>query len=266
MKSSTKEPHANKSRGVEEQGFKSYQPSQWYRPLLCQLRMHRGVWTYATGGSCDQWRNCTVCGQTQRRTKHTWDHKRDYAAERHECTRCGKFEIWGTTREDLITGLHAAGVSARLAKRGRFEENTGKDSMGLIDIEHSPISWINVRKWDNEGPVYETDLGMPDSRSLPDVSIRSVRVRAFPVFGNVIDVRWQGNDTALSVAQHLTADPAIRADIIANRDEITVRTCPQYGCWLIPRSTKNAPSASQWHCYEKIAANLLTSPLTQAEK
>jgi len=170
------------------------------------------------------------------------------------------------TRENLILGLHKLGISAKIAKRRRPEQKTGENSIGLIDIENSPISWINVRNWwDYEGPEhYATDYGIPDSRPLPDIKIRSVRVRNFPLLGNVIDVRWKGNN--MNVAHHLTKDEAIREAIIASHSEITVLTHPKQGCWLIPRSGREVPKPSQWDCYQRIAAKLLVAPLTHGEK
>jgi hypothetical protein len=258
MKKSTRPHNFNKNTGIKDPGHIGYEPVQWLR---CHLGIHCGTWTYTTMGNCAQERSCTNCGRRQTRVKHVWDHRRDYSTEGRECTRCKKIERWGTTREDLIMGLYMAGVSATLAQRGRPEEGTGRGSMGLIDIARSPISWINVRKWDNEGPVYATDYGVPDPRPLPYIKIKSVRVRTFPLFGNVIDVRWKGNGPVSSLLQNITADRAIRAAIMANRDEIVVSTCPELRCWLIPRMTKDAPLASQWDCFQRIASTLLVSPL-----
>jgi hypothetical protein len=145
----------------------------------------------------------------------------------------------------------------------------GDGSMGLIDIENSPIPWINIWcRGSGEGITYGMDYGIPDPRPLPHIYIRSVRIRDFPLFGNVIDVRWNVNYAIrrdykedLRMAQHLTTDQAIRTAIIFNRDEITVYTRPEHGCWIIPHNGIEAPNPSQWECYQRIAT-VLTAPLT----
>jgi hypothetical protein len=293
-------PEKEKARlAIDEQrGYQGAKRTPWYARILCMLKIHSGPWVYLTKGACGQFRACVGCGQTQTRTKHQlewqyvnqraceqnkvclqcgganrglrirheWDCKRDYASERRQCTHCGKVQIWGTTREQLCKELGALGLNAGLAKRGRPEEKSATFSMGLVEIVGSPIRWVNVRKWDNEGPVYATEYGVPDSRNLPTLQIRSVLMKSFPVFGRAIDVRWKGDDKGTGAAQRLSADPAVRAALMASGRNVTVHTSPECRCWLIPHSTKHAPSALRWDCFEKIAANLLANNMTRVER
>ena len=167
-----------------------------------------------------------------------------------------------TTRDKLCAGLRAMGVGAWMAERGRPEEKTGKGSLGVIDIGQGPIRWVNVREvGDSENTAYMTEYGVPDQRHLPQLQIRSVRVKTFPVFGRVIDVRWKGNDLGLGIAQRLSNDESIRGAIMGTRDEVTVQACSYLGCWLIVRDTEAAPSQEQLGCYQAIAENLLVQRL-----
>jgi hypothetical protein len=182
------------------------------------------------------------------------------------CVRCGAEENRGSTREDLFQGLRAIGVSAVLAPRGRPEEGSGQNSIGLIDIYQSSIHWVNVRKWYNEGTYFATDYGVQDSRTLPRIKMRSVRVRSFPILGTVIDVRWQGDDKGTGAAVRLAADLSLKAAIMFGAAEITVRTSPEFGCWLIPHPTKDAPPPELWRCYELAARRLPETPPTGVKR
>ena len=162
------------------------------------------------------------------------------------------------TRDKLCAGLQAIGVDARTAERGRPEEKTGAGSLGVIDIGRSPIRWINVRVYDaGETTVHITEYGVPDSRYLPELGIQSVRVKTFPIFGPVIDVRWKGNDLGLGIVERLGSDAAIKGAIMGNGDELTIVARGDYGGWLIRRGTTATPLAEQWGCYQAIAERLL---------
>jgi hypothetical protein len=148
------------------------------------------------------------------------------------------------------------GISAAVVDRGRVEEASGPDSIGLVEIGGSPIHWANVRKWVDEGVHYATDYGVPDSHTLPILYLRSVRVRSFPILGSVIDVRWIGKDMETGVIGRLNADIELKTKIIACKAEIIVHTFPECKCWLIAHNSASAPSAELWACYERIAARL----------
>jgi hypothetical protein len=60
----------------------------------------------------------------------------------------------------------------------------------------------------------------------------------------------------LGVTNRLSSDLGLKNAIIACNAEITVHTSPVYGCWLITRNSKDAPSAGLWDCYQRVASNL----------
>ena len=161
-------------------------------------------------------------------------------------------------RDELCASLQAMGVDARMKERGQPEEKTGEGSLGLIDIGRGPIRWINVRLVDRgETSVRINDYGVPDSRNLPELAIQSVRVKTFPLFGRVIDVRWKGNDLGRGIAERLGSDATIKGAIIGNGDEVAVVAGGGYGGWLIRPKTAATPSAEQWRCYQAIGEHLL---------
>ena len=166
------------------------------------------------------------------------------------------------TRDKLCAGMQAMGVDARMAERGRLEEKTGEGSLGVLDIAQGPIRWINVREeGSGEDHGYITEYGVPDQRHLPQLQIRSIRVKTFPVIGRVVDVRWEGTDGDLDILQRLSNDQAIKHSIMVTKDEVTVVTRHDRGCWLVVRKTAATPSPEQWRCYQGIAERLLATLL-----
>jgi len=166
------------------------------------------------------------------------------------------------TRDELCVGLQAMGVDARMAERGRREEETGKGSLGVLDIAQGPVRWINVREeGSGESQRYITEYGVPDQGYIPQLQIRPIFVKTFPVFGQVIDVRWEGTDEDLDIVQRLSNDQAIKHSIMVTEDEVTVVARRDHGCWLIRRETEDTPSPEQWQCYQGIADWLLATSL-----
>lgn len=172
-------------------------------------------------------------------------------------------------RRMLYNELCSMGVEASIAELGRREEKTGKGSLGIIDIAGRPISWINVRLIgsgdDSEDFV---DYGVNDSRPLPRVEIESKWVKTSPIVGHITDVRWEGEDRDTGIIQLLNNNDKIKYAIMGTC-LVAIRTCPEYGCWLIVqrRYTWNPPLIQeyQWRCYEDIARILLSTSLTERE-
>ena len=121
---------------------------------------------------------------------------------------------------NICAGLQQMGINAQIAARGRYEEKIGVgkigggDSLGIIDIPEGLIRWINVRRVRSGGggPAvgtyhYFTDYGVPDPKLGPDwrgKEIRSVRVKTFPLFGKVVELRWKGDDSSQKINHRLS--------------------------------------------------------------
>lgn len=159
------------------------------------------------------------------------------------------------TRDDICAGLQRLGIDARIGERER----------DMIDIPEGPIRWVNVRKehyvnQHSSGTSYYTDYGVPDYRlasSLRGLEICSVRVKTFPIFGQVVDLRWEGKDLGLGLISRLNSDISIKRPIIESRD-VTIRTHGKYNrYWIISTHTTEVPSRELWDCYQKIAQHLL---------
>jgi len=171
------------------------------------------------------------------------------------------------TKDDICAGLQALGIDAQMAARGRPEENieTGfyTQSLGMIDIAEGPIRWINVRKRQPRGPdasvAYHTDYGVPDSRLGPDLPrprIESVRIKTSPLVGQVMDLRWRGEDFGLGIISRLNSDVSIKGPIMRSRD-VTIQAYGDHKCWTISSETREPQSGELWSCYHVIARHLL---------
>lgn len=181
-------------------------------------------------------------------------------------------------REELCASLIAMGVDARAVEgRDRPEAITsgfwqtlagGGESLGVIEIGKGPISWIHVTyDYSSEsGPYYETNYGVPDERSLPNLNIRVLRVKNFPIFGKVTDIQWQGEDHGLGIGLRLGNDLAIKSTIMEKGFDGGLRIVANsnHRCWLIRHATfysSHIPSAEKWSCYQTIAKHLLQVPV-----
>lgn len=185
-------------------------------------------------------------------------------------------------RDDLCVALQQQGVEAHLAELGQPEEGIGVDwlgkSQGLIEIRDSPIRWVNVREEirtaaTDAGPgtasvvstSYYVECGVPDPQVTPSydkLRIRTVRVKRFPLFGRVSDLRWEGDDLGLGLLNQLNGDISIKGSVLQSQD-LRIRAYSEHKCWLISTTEGTAllPSAELWNCYQAIAQHVLVSVL-----
>jgi len=165
------------------------------------------------------------------------------------------------TRDNICAHLQTLGIDARIVPRGRLEEEIGgSDSLGIIAIREGPIRWVNVRKGSSGqgGTFYYTGYGVPDPRlepNSPRVRIKTVRVKTSPLFGKVVDLRWEGRDSDLGIIGRLNSDAQLKQPIMESRD-VTIEAVGDYGCWIISTETRD-PSGELWNCYQTIACHLL---------
>ena len=125
------------------------------------------------------------------------------------------------TRDELAWNLtNFAGVNAHMSDRGRLEEKVEKSwyqrSLGVIDIADGPIKWINILKKDGSqhSPAkWWIVMGIPNSfegSSVPKIKIKTVRKKSFPLFGKVVDVNWEGDDSVSGLINTLSQDADIK--------------------------------------------------------
>ena len=173
-------------------------------------------------------------------------------------------------RDRICDRLGALGADARLAGRGRAEEQITNGiqcgSLGLIDIREGPIRWVNVRKvrqyGDPQGSHF-TDYGVPDPRLelySRRPAIKSVRTKEFPLVGRVIDLHWKGEDFGLGIISRLNSDFQLKRPIMSSQD-VKIYACGHHSdyhsCWIISTETFDSPSRELWNCYQSIAQHLL---------
>ena len=184
-------------------------------------------------------------------------------------------------RDDMCARLRSLGIDAQMAERNRTEEKIsgsgkrslglpGMRSLGLIDIAEGPIRWVNVLPSVRKSPLspteYYTDYGVPDprlgprvGRNIPSLKIKSVCKTSGPVFGQVIDLQWEGRDFGLGIVGRLNSDISIKRPIMKSGD-VTIRAYST--CWIMTMvCTQPLPeeplSKELWNCYQAIAWHLL---------
>lgn len=151
-------------------------------------------------------------------------------------------------REDLHSVLQGIGVKARMAERGRVEEeitfNRGRGrtfrvlglplaggwaakgrSQGVIEIGEGPIRWVNVRRYETEAADsnglliwHSYEYGVPNVKITPDfppVHLKLALCRKPPVLGPVVAVKWRGKDFGLGIVELLHQDVSIANTVIA---------------------------------------------------
>ena len=192
---------------------------------------------------------------------------------------------------ELYAALQAFGIQASLSERGRPEERItsgcGK-SLGVIDVNGSPISWVNIKKsvltghevTDSNAEFWSIEYGVPDSKiapafpKFPKVRIKTTRVKAFPLFGEVVSLRWKGKDFSLGIIDYLNGDVSLHRPIIVSCD-LEIGAYPGHSCWILTARTWEAdeswlgggfrgtfiPSQQLWDCLQSIARHLLAKTL-----
>ena len=184
------------------------------------------------------------------------------------------------SRDEMAENLNASGVKAEMADRGRPEEGIrsgstllrpfGQQSLGLIDIlDDGPIRWINVvrikRRDKNSGPRYRAVLGIPDD-SIPmnhkQLKIKTVRKKAFPVFGQVTDVYWESKGNLQPLVKVFSDDVDID-NVVTDLGNMSVYTHPnKFQGWTLELGRMFVPTESRWATFQKIANYLLSSHLS----
>ena len=192
------------------------------------------------------------------------DTAREYAAP----AMCDWFR--DKSRDKICAGLQSLGVDAQMAVQGRPEEDSGEGSLGIIDIADGPIRWVNVRRVTTSGggymdggdsvTHYHTDYGIQVGYPTPNVTIKSVGRKTFPLLGKVIDAPWmaEGSDpdagVVADVLQRLREDATVREAIMATRD---VKITGYSSFWVISTQTREVPTRQAWECYQAIARHLI---------
>ena len=170
-------------------------------------------------------------------------------------------------RDDICDALRLMGVDARMAGRGRGEEKIGgSGSLGIIDIPEGPIHWVNVRKINDLDAGGSTDRYteylVPGPRIvsvLPRVHIWTEQVRDRWIFGEVVGLRWKGDDSGFGILNRLRFDLSLNPPLM-NSGRVDIFET-RHGCWILSTATHCVPSGAQWRCYSAIAEHLLGAPV-----
>ncbi|MFP3879339.1 MAG: hypothetical protein ACLFVA_00055 [Dehalococcoidia bacterium] len=173
------------------------------------------------------------------------------------------------TRDDLARNLNSLGIRAKLAGRGRVEEKVEnlwyQRSLGIIDISEGSVGWINILKKDgskNSPPRWWVILGIPDERPLSNhkaVDIKTIRKKAFPLFGKVVDVTWEGDDHHTGLAEVLSNDEAVK-NLAKGIGNLTLHSyAREFQGWTLQVDRRFEPTSQDWAAIQKIANYILSS-------
>ena len=171
----------------------------------------------------------------------------------------------------VIIGL---GIDGQLAETRQVEQEIGlggffKDisSLGLIKIADSPIRWINLREviqaadpdGHNKRYTYYLDYGVPltTRAKMNKEWIFGVRIKGFPIFGQVVRIRWKGGGWGRKVVALLNGDPLMGQPKFM--DGINLTYYPEHLSWIISAKEWQISSIDEWNAYQSMALHLVTA-------
>ena len=163
----------------------------------------------------------------------------------------------------------------------------GLEDQRFIDVDDSPIQWINVVVWvprlATKDWSFYIRYGIPDSRLVTKslkVNVSLILSRSFPHFGKITGLQWKGNDSGLGIIQHLNSDLQIKEAILMDLGDWSPPFWVENPLWILARPSPEAywlivtpyyypgrrgfPSRELWYCYQKIAGQLLLTPIHQS--
>ncbi len=145
----------------------------------------------------------------------------------------------------------------------------------VIEIAGSPIAWVYFM---SSGTADWTEttahFAVPDKRLSPSlarlVAVESVGVRHFPIFGQVIGLRWQGTDSGHGAIAALNKAEALKVAVLAefhNRMLYLAAYSSLGGHWDFKVAVAHPFqffSLAQWKVLEAVASRILPAESTRA--
>ena len=111
----------------------------------------------------------------------------------------------------------------------------------MIDIREGPICWVNLKKretrpqYGQPSVTWYSEYGIPDPQvmtGVPEVSLKTARIKHFPLFGEVVDLRWTGKDFNSGLIDRLTSDFSLKRAIMDSYD-LEIDAKPSHSCWIL---------------------------------
>lgn len=182
-----------------------------------------------------------------------------------------KEKLRDKSRDELTSYLtDFAKVKAQMGVRGRPEEKVENSwyqrSLGVIDIAEGPIKWISILKRDrskDSPPKWWVVMGIPfdgDGSAIQKIGIKTVRKKAFPLFGKVVDVIWKGDDGVSGLINILSQDTAIK-ELSKKIGNLEIKSQSEgFQGWTLTSDRKFAPTSEDWETIQRIANHILSAP------
>ena len=170
------------------------------------------------------------------------------------------------------TLTNLTGVKAQISERKRPEEKVENSwyqrSLGVIDITDGPIKWISILKKDgsqNNPPKWWVVMGIPfveDVTTDQKISIKTVRKKAFPFFGKVVDVTWKGDDNVSGLINTLSQDTSTK-ELSKKIGNLEIKSQSEgFQGWTLTSDKRFAPTSKDWEVIQSIANYILSAPRT----
>jgi len=164
------------------------------------------------------------------------------------------------------------GVKAQISERKRPEEKVENSwyqrSLGVIDITDGPIKWISILKKDgsqNNPPKWWVVMGIPfveDVTTDQKISIKTVRKKAFPFFGKVVDVTWKGDDNVSGLINTLSQDTSTK-ELSKKIGNLEIKSqLERFRGWTLTSDKIFNPTSQDWKVIQSIANYILSAPRT----
>ena len=157
-------------------------------------------------------------------------------------------------------------------------------SLGIISISEGPIQWCNIKRRDGrDHRTYTLDYVIQDqdiNSKIPgksstqrhdDIKIKTHRVKSFPIFGKVVDLRWKTSIPNFELVNLLNDDEFLRKTIMESKGKgitanLEIKSVNKDKCWIIrlghtvSKLAKHGvpiPTIDQWTVYNQIATDIL---------
>ncbi|PZC42782.1 MAG: Double zinc ribbon [Chloroflexi bacterium] len=182
-----------------------------------------------------------------------------------------KEKLRDKSRDELTSYLtDFAKVKAQMGVRGRPEEKVENSwyqrSLGVIDIADGPIKWISILKRDrskDSPPKWWVVMGIPfdgDGSGIQKIGIKTVRKKAFPLFGKVVDVTWKGDDGVSGLINILSQDTATK-ELSKKIGNLEIKSqSEEFRGWTLTSDRKFVPTSEGWETIQRIANHILSAP------
>ena len=102
--------------------------------------------------------------------------------------------------------------------------------------------------------------GLPKETLCPKIKIKTVRKKSFPLFGKVVDVNWEGDDSVSGLINTLSQDTDIK-ELSKKIGNLEIKSqSEEFQGWTLTSDRRFAPTNQDWAAIETVANYILSAP------